>query len=169
VALHPDVAIAGEVDQIPGGTRERLEVANDWSRGGGPDTTVSAEESEPRHVAERPCRSSCEHVERLIAEGTMQPSGLRHVEAAKQDGRWDNAYAGSAEMVIPKDFLSALAKNPPAQFAFKKLSRAELFTIYQQLQTARTPETRARRMAKLLTKLADTETPPSPANAPDGT
>lgn len=29
--------------------------------------------------------------ERLIAEGRMQPSGLREVTAAKADGRWDAA------------------------------------------------------------------------------
>lgn len=32
-------------------------------------------------------------VEKLISEGRMQPSGLAHVESAKQDGRWDAAYS----------------------------------------------------------------------------
>lgn len=31
-------------------------------------------------------------VEKLIAEGRMQPAGLVHIEAAKADGRWDKAY-----------------------------------------------------------------------------
>ena len=31
-------------------------------------------------------------VEKLIAQGRMQPSGLVHVEAAKKDGRWKAAY-----------------------------------------------------------------------------
>jgi len=31
-------------------------------------------------------------VEKLIAEGRMQPSGLIHVNNAKADGRWDKAY-----------------------------------------------------------------------------
>src|SRR5436309_5636713 len=30
--------------------------------------------------------------ERLIAEGRMRPDGLKEVEAAKADGRWDDAY-----------------------------------------------------------------------------
>lgn len=32
-------------------------------------------------------------VEKLIAEGRMQPSGLSHVESAKSDGRWAAAYS----------------------------------------------------------------------------
>jgi uncharacterized protein YdeI (YjbR/CyaY-like superfamily) len=31
-------------------------------------------------------------VEKLIANGQMQPSGLEHVDRAKADGRWDKAY-----------------------------------------------------------------------------
>lgn len=32
-------------------------------------------------------------VEKLIIDGRMQPSGLAHVDAAKQDGRWAAAYS----------------------------------------------------------------------------
>lgn len=32
-------------------------------------------------------------VEKLIASGRMQPNGLVHVDAAKQDGRWAAAYS----------------------------------------------------------------------------
>jgi uncharacterized protein YdeI (YjbR/CyaY-like superfamily) len=33
-----------------------------------------------------------DNVARLVAEGRMTPHGLREVEAAKADGRWDRAY-----------------------------------------------------------------------------
>jgi uncharacterized protein YdeI (YjbR/CyaY-like superfamily) len=33
------------------------------------------------------------HVRRLIAAGRMRPPGLRQVDAARSDGRWDAAYA----------------------------------------------------------------------------
>ena len=36
-----------------------------------------------------------EKAEGLIAAGAMRPAGLAEVEAAKADGRWDAAYAGS--------------------------------------------------------------------------
>ena len=37
-----------------------------------------------------------EYVEAMIAEGTMAPRGLEEVERAKQNGRWEAAYAGRA-------------------------------------------------------------------------
>src|SRR3954453_16440962 len=52
---------------------------------------------------------------RLIAEGRMAPAGLAHVEAAKADGRWESAYAGSATMIMPQDFLDALEAMPAAK------------------------------------------------------
>ena len=47
---------------------------------------------------------------RIFKNATGQPSvtwddcGV----AARSDGRWDTAYAGSATMVMPEDFLAAL-------------------------------------------------------------
>lgn len=93
------------------------------------------------------------HVERLIAEGRMTPAGLAHVEAAKADGRWESAYAGSAAMVIPDDFLEALESRPAAKAFFATLDRKNLYPIYYRLQTAKRPETRARRMAQILEQL----------------
>ncbi len=49
-------------------------------------------------------------VEQLIAEQRMTAAGLAKVEVAKKNGQWDNAYAGSADMVLPADFLVALER-----------------------------------------------------------
>jgi len=87
----------------------------------------------------------------------MQPSGLRHVEAAKADGRWDRAYAGSSEMVIPEDFLAELAKNEVAKAFYETLGRTSLFSIYHRLHTAKRAETRQKRMEDILTKLGRRE------------
>jgi uncharacterized protein YdeI (YjbR/CyaY-like superfamily) len=108
----------------------------------------------PRRAGSNWSKKNCEHAERLISEGRMQPSGLIHIEAARRDGRWEHAYAGSAEMVIPDDFLRELQKNPAAKRFFDTLNRTNLFTIYHRLQTARREETRARRVAEILTQLA---------------
>jgi uncharacterized protein YdeI (YjbR/CyaY-like superfamily) len=94
-----------------------------------------------------------ESAKKLIREGRMMPAGLAHVEAAKKDGRWDKAYAGSAEMEIPRDFLLALNKLPKAKKFFATLNRQNLFAIYYRLHTAKRPETRARRMAQILSML----------------
>ncbi|MEG8040323.1 YdeI/OmpD-associated family protein [Sphingomonas sp. LR60] len=95
-----------------------------------------------------------DHAERLIAEGRITPAGLAHVQAARAEGRWDTAYEGSATMVIPQDFLDALAARPEAEAFFHTLDRKNLYPIYYRLQTAKRPETRVRRMQQILAQLA---------------
>ena len=94
-----------------------------------------------------------EHVSRLEVEGRMTAAGSAQVEAARADGRWEAAYAGSAAMVLPEDFLVALETRPAAKTYFATLDRRNLYSIYHRLQTAKRPETRARRMAAILGKL----------------
>ncbi len=95
-----------------------------------------------------------DHAERLMAEGRITPAGLAHVQAARAEGRWDTAYEGSATMVIPRDFLEALAAMPEAEAFFRTLDRKNLYPIYYRLQTAKRPETRVRRMQQILAQLA---------------
>lgn len=108
----------------------------------------------PRRARSNWSKKNREHAERLIALGRMQPSGLVHIEAARQDGRWEQAYAGSAEMVIPEDFLDALEQNRPAKEFFATLDRRNQFVIYHRLQTARRAETRTKRIRDMLAQLA---------------
>ena len=86
-----------------------------------------------------------------------RPAGLAHFEAARADGRLDAAYNGSAVMVIPQDFLDALAALPDAEAFFRTLDRKNLYAIYYRLQTAKRPETRARRMQLILDQLSQSE------------
>jgi uncharacterized protein YdeI (YjbR/CyaY-like superfamily) len=111
----------------------------------------------PRMAGSNWSRKNRDHAERLISQGRMQPAGLRHVQDAKADGRWDASYAGQADMSIPQDFLDAVAADPVAQAFFDTLNRSNLFRIYYQLVTAKTPETRTRRMQKLLGQLSRQE------------
>lgn len=94
-----------------------------------------------------------DHVMRLLNEGRMLPADLLQVEAAKADGRWDNAYAGSATMVIPDDFLETLKDMPTASAFFQTLDKKNLFDIYYRLHSAKRAETRAKRMAQILEQL----------------
>jgi len=123
----------------------------------GPDAFV--QRFTPRAARSGWSKRNCNHVERLIAEGRMQPPGLVQVEAAKADGRWDAAYVGQAEMEIPADFLTALDAGPPAARAqFDTLNRQNLFAIYCRLTTAKRPETRAKRIVDFVALLARGET-----------
>ncbi|MBI1417277.1 MAG: hypothetical protein GC146_08655 [Limimaricola sp.] len=93
--------------------------------------------------------------ETLIAEGRMTAAGLAQVEAARADGRWDAAYAGSKTMEIPADFLAELAKHPKAQAQYQTLNRQNLYAIYYRVTSAKTDKTRAARIARLIKTLND--------------
>jgi uncharacterized protein YdeI (YjbR/CyaY-like superfamily) len=107
----------------------------------------------PRKPKSNWSAKNCAHATALIAEGRMTPAGLAQVDTAKADGRWDNASAGPAAMVIPQDFLDALATRPAAKAFFETLDRKNLYPIYYRLHTAKRSETRAKRMAQILAQL----------------
>ncbi len=118
------------------------------------DETAFLQRLTPRRPRSNWSQKNCAHAERLIAEGRMQPAGLAHVEAARADGRWAQAYAGSATMVIPDDFLAAMQKNAAAKRLFEKLDRRNLFSIYHRLTTAKREATRTKRIADIVAQLA---------------
>ena len=89
-------------------------------------------------------------VDQLIEEKRMQPWGLKEIEAAKEDGRWDKAYDSPSQMEIPADFLAILRKDKHAYEFFKTLNKANTYAIAWRLQTAKKPETREKRMQILL-------------------
>jgi uncharacterized protein YdeI (YjbR/CyaY-like superfamily) len=98
-------------------------------------------------------------VEALIAAGRMRPAGLAAVEAAQADGRWDRAYAGPATITVPDDLAAALAAEPAAQQAFDGLDGRNRYAVLHRVATAATPQTRARRIAALVTMLAEGRRP----------
>jgi len=89
----------------------------------------------------------------LTAAGRMQPAGLAEVEMARRDGRWDAAYDSPRDMVMPEDFVRAVATNDKAKATYETLSKTNLYAIAFQLGTAKKPETRQRRFDKLLAML----------------
>ena len=123
------------------------------------DDTAFLQRLTPRRARSNWSQKNVQHAERLIAQGHMQALGLAQVEAARADGRWASAYAGSADMVIPEDFLAALQQDPAALAFYGTLKRQQLFTIYYRLTSAKRPETRQKRMAELLDTLARGESP----------
>jgi uncharacterized protein YdeI (YjbR/CyaY-like superfamily) len=94
-----------------------------------------------------------EHIERLDKSGMMQAAGIEEVEAAKADGRWEQAYESSGNMTVPTDFLNELAKDKKAEAFFKTLKKTNIYSIVWRLQTAKKPETRNKRMKAILEML----------------
>ena len=91
----------------------------------------------------------------LVAAGRMRPAGIAQVEAAQADGRWERAYAGPATITVPDDLAAALAAEPAARAAFDGLDGANRYAVLWRVHTAATPATRARRIAALVTMLAE--------------
>ena len=94
-----------------------------------------------------------EKVAGLIARGEMEAPGLAEIERAKTDGRWDAAYDSPKSTVVPEDFAKALAAKPRAAAFFKKLNGANRYAILWRVQTAKKPETRARRIEQFIAML----------------
>ncbi|MDR0181500.1 YdeI/OmpD-associated family protein [Lysobacter arvi] len=93
-------------------------------------------------------------VEKLVAAGRMRTAGLREVEAAKADGRWDAAYQAASVMDVPPELAAALAKNAKARKAFEALDRANRYAFCWRVHTAKKPETKAARAEKFVAMLA---------------
>jgi len=96
---------------------------------------------------------NCAKVTELIAAGRMREAGLRQVEAAKADGRWDAAYASPRAIEIPPDFQAELDAHPTAQAFFTTLNSANRYAFLWRIHTAKKPETRAKRIAQFIEML----------------
>jgi uncharacterized protein YdeI (YjbR/CyaY-like superfamily) len=98
-----------------------------------------------------------EKVQRLIESGRMKAAGIREVEAAQQDGRWEAAYDSPSNATVPDDFQAELDKHPEAQAFFSTLNSANRYAILFRIQTAKKAETRSRRIQQLIEMLARQE------------
>lgn len=94
----------------------------------------------------------------LIEAGRMQPPGYAQIEAAQADGRWARAYDGARTSAVPADLLAALEREPKAKAFFATIDAANRYAVLWRVQTAVKAETRARRIAQLVQKLARGET-----------
>lgn len=99
-----------------------------------------------------------EHVERLEDEGRMRPAGRAAVRAAKDDGRWERAYAGSATAEVPADLLAAVAASPAAQATFDVLSAQNRYALVFRLGQLKTEAARTRNIAAFTSMLERGET-----------
>ncbi len=91
-----------------------------------------------------------EKVERLIASGEMKPAGLKAIEAAKTDGRWEAAYASQKNITVPEDFQAALNKSKKAKAFFDTLKSGERYSFLFRVHNAKKPETRAKRIQQFV-------------------
>ncbi|MET9294215.1 YdeI/OmpD-associated family protein [Streptomyces sp. NPDC003077] len=111
----------------------------------------------PRRPGSAWSRINVAKAEALMAAGRMSPPGYAQVEAARADGRWDAAYAPQRTATVPPDLAEALAGDPRARAAFERLGRSDRYAVILPLLRARTPEARARLLARAIARLAGGE------------
>jgi uncharacterized protein YdeI (YjbR/CyaY-like superfamily) len=121
------------------------------------DDTHFLQRVTPRRPKSPWSQRNVEWVGRLVEAGRMRPAGLAAVEAARADGRWEQAYAGPATITVPDDLAAALAAEPEAQQTFDALNRTNRYAVLWRVHTARTPTGRAKRIASLVEMLAKGE------------
>lgn len=104
-------------------------------------------------------RQNIDNVERLIAQGRMTPYGLAQVEAAKADGRWQRAYAGSRTMEMPQDLAEAIAASPAASAMLARLNAQNRYALAFRVHAMKTPAGQAKKIEALVAMLERGETP----------
>jgi len=98
------------------------------------------------------------NVARLVDEGRMTEHGLREVDAAKADGRWDRAYGSGKNLKIPDDLQAAIDAEPKAKAMLEALSAQNRFALAFRVHNMKTPAGRERKIAAFVEMLAKGET-----------
>ena len=99
-----------------------------------------------------------DNVGRLIEEGRMTEHGLREVEAAKADGRWDRAYGSGKGMPIPDDLQAAIDADPAAKAMLAKLTAQNRFALAFRIHNMKTQAGRDKKVAAFVEMLRRGET-----------
>jgi uncharacterized protein YdeI (YjbR/CyaY-like superfamily) len=108
----------------------------------------------PRGARSMWSKVNCDKATALIADGRMQPAGLRQVELARSDGRWEAAYESQSKITIPDDFQRELDQNQRAKEFFSTLDSANRYAVLFRIQTAKKPQTRSARIQKFIEMLS---------------
>jgi uncharacterized protein YdeI (YjbR/CyaY-like superfamily) len=99
-----------------------------------------------------------DNVARLVAEGRMTPHGLRQVEAAKADGRWDRAYGSGKGLKIPDDLQAAIDASPRAKAMLAKLTEQNRFALAFRVHNMKTEAGRKKKIETFVAMLERGET-----------
>jgi uncharacterized protein YdeI (YjbR/CyaY-like superfamily) len=98
---------------------------------------------------------NCQKATDLITRKKMKAPGLKQVELAKQDGRWQRAYESPGAIQVPDDLRKKLDENPKAREFFESLDSKNRYAILYRLHDAKKPETRIRRIEKFIAMLVE--------------
>jgi uncharacterized protein YdeI (YjbR/CyaY-like superfamily) len=107
----------------------------------------------PRRPKSRWSKVNCDKAMALLAAGRMKSEGIRQVELAKADGRWDAAYDSQSSIGVPDDFQRELDNHLGAKEFFNTLNSVNRYAILYRIHTAKKSDTRIARMKKFIEML----------------
>lgn len=99
-----------------------------------------------------------DNVARLIEDGRMTGHGLRQVEAAKADGRWERAYKSGKNMTIPADLRAAIDAEPKAREMLEKLNAQNRYALAFRVHNMKTETGRKKKIGSFVEMLKRGET-----------
>lgn len=108
----------------------------------------------PRRPGSSWSRSNKERVARLVADGRMTDAGLAVIERARADGSWSLLDAAEA-LEVPADMATALDENPAARRHWSAFPPGVRRGHIGWVLLAKRPETRARRIATIVSEAAE--------------
>jgi len=103
-------------------------------------------------------RINVDNVVRLIDEGRMTEHGLKQVQAAKADGRWERAYESGREMKIPDDLQAAIDAEPMARAMLATLSAQNRYAFAFRLHQMKSEAGRKKKIEAFVGMLKRGET-----------
>jgi uncharacterized protein YdeI (YjbR/CyaY-like superfamily) len=117
------------------------------------DETYYLQKFTPRRTKSIWSKRNIEKVAELIAGGKMQPSGVAAIEAAKADGRWEQAYDSPKNSTVPPDLQTEFDTHPKAESFYETLSKTNKYAFLWRIQTAKRAETRAKHIVRTIEML----------------
>ncbi len=99
----------------------------------------------PRKRGSGWARTNKRRIDRLIAEGRMEPAGQRLIDAAKADGSW-SLLDDVEDLLVPDDLEAAFDLYPGSRARWDAFPPSARRAILEWIVQAKRPETRARRI-----------------------
>jgi uncharacterized protein YdeI (YjbR/CyaY-like superfamily) len=112
----------------------------------------------PRQSASKWSEKNRARALQLVEMGRVQPTGLKEIERARTDGRWNGAYASQSTAQVPDDLRAALEKNGKAKRFFETLDSRNRYAILYRIHNVKKAETRIARIEQFVTMLFEGKT-----------
>jgi uncharacterized protein YdeI (YjbR/CyaY-like superfamily) len=110
------------------------------------DATSYLQRYTPRRKKSIWSKINVDSVARLVEEGRMTGHGLKEVDAAKADGRWDRAYGSGKSLKIPDDLQSAINLNRRAMEMFQQLTEQNRYALAFRMHNLKTETGRRKKI-----------------------